>query len=221
MDNSRPTLTVLAGPNGAGKTRFSPFFVSTGLLSVEPINTDQIADSIDESKFSFDILRFEEQRTKETNKIFTETAKEAIQKNRDFSFESNISTPYQLNPIGWFDAANYNLVLIYIILDSLELSYNRVKQRVNEKGHSVNKEDIKSNFYNGLRNLNDSFKDWDRVIIINNSSDMSTSITLPNTVLIAENGNIIYNNNFPPTALHTHLSTITELIHTTPRDTTD
>lgn len=208
MNPSTPTLIVLAGPNGAGKTRLSPYFVSSGLINTEPVNTDQIAQSVDEHRFSHDLLRIEEQRLKETNKVFMRAVNNAIKKKNDFSFESNISTKYQLSPIAEFDEAGYNLVLIYVLLSDIELSNSRVKQRVHEKGHYVDPKTIRINFVNGLKNMDDSFDDWDRVIIIDNSADINLTDQKPQTVLIADKGEIKYHSNFPNDILSEYLPMI-------------
>lgn len=187
----KPVLTVLAGPNGAGKTRLTPYLIEQEFISVEPIDSDKVAQHIDETRFSNDFLRYESQRLKDINRIFRKEAEKAIKQNNDFAYESNLSTSYQLQPVGWFDENGYELNLIFILLDNLELSKNRVEKRKTEKGHSVSKEDIIQNFKNGLTNLNDSFNDWDNLLIINNSKTLDKNNS-PELLLFARQGEIVY-----------------------------
>ena len=64
---------------------------------------------------------------------------------------------------------------------------------VAQGGHNVGRNSIESNYYEGLNNLNDSFQDWDKLYIIDNSKDISKNDieNLP-LILYIENGNIEY-----------------------------
>lgn len=208
-----PTLTVVAGPNGAGKTRLSPFLKHAQLISVTPLNTDQIRNFINDSELSFDLLRLEEQSRKQVNEIFLNEAKKAIDNRIDFSFESNISSLFQLGPVKLFDDAGYRIHLIYICLDSIDKSQQRVvKRSVHENGHFVTEEKVKLNFTGGLSILNQSFSDWDRVFLLDNNADIDSTQDELEVLLVAEKGEIIFFKKGPSPRISGSLPNVTESI---------
>lgn len=210
-----PVLTVIAGPNGAGKTRFSSYFKSKGLISVTTLNIDEINKKVDETELSYDFLRIEEQKRKQVNQIFLNEAKQAIKEKRDFCFESNLSSLYQISPVQLFDETGYQLNLIYIFLDSINKSTERVNKRSQqEKGHFVSNKLIEQNFHGGLKLLNDSFSDWDRVYLMDNNSEIQSPTDLLEVLLVAEQGKIIFFNRKPAENLQKHLPNIMNEIST-------
>jgi predicted ABC-type ATPase len=167
----RPKLVLIAGPNGAGKTQFFQFFKSAGIIDVNPVNIDALEKDINEDNLPFDPMRYERVRRKEIDRIFTESCESAIRLKLNYAYECNLRID-QVKNVALFDEANYKLALIYIWLDSVEISKFRVKKRHNEGGHFVGDESIDYNFKEGLKNLNESFLDWDELYIFNNSIDI-------------------------------------------------
>lgn len=169
----KPTLTVLAGPNGAGKSYFSDFFVQTNLVSTQPINIDALEEQIDKSRIPNDPLRYGTEVIKAIDKIFQSLCKNAILKNEDFSFECNLRKD-QLSSVNLFEQAGYQINLIYIWLDSITISQERVSLRVSEGGHPVGLESIKRNYQEGIQNLDFSVAEshWGHIYIIDNSKNI-------------------------------------------------
>ena len=144
-----------------------------GILTVEPVNIDALANSIDENKLPDDILRYNKVRAKELDRIFTERCKEAINANDDFAYECNLREDQQKN-IPLFNEAGYELVLIYIWLDNIGISKRRVEKRVAHGGHHVGEESIRENYTAGLKSLDSRFRDhWDEIYIFDNSIDIN------------------------------------------------
>jgi len=171
----KPTLTLLAGPNGAGKSYFSNFFVEAGFISTLPINIDALEERVDKSRLPDDALRFERKLKEEIDKVFNELCHEAIDNQRDFAFECNLRLG-QLKCVSSFEKAGYRINIIYIWLDSIEISEQRVRVRVSEGGHLVGLESIKINFYEGVNNFDLSVTEgnWDHVYLIDNSKDVKS-----------------------------------------------
>jgi predicted ABC-type ATPase len=169
----RPTLTVLAGPNGAGKSYFSDYFVQTNLISTQPVNIDALEAQIDKSRIPNDPLRYGIEVIKAIDKVFQSLCQNAILNNNDFSFECNLRKD-QLSSVNLFEQAGYQINIIYIWLDNIAISEERVNLRVSEGGHPVGLESIKRNFKEGLQNLDLSVAEnhWNHVYIIDNSKDI-------------------------------------------------
>jgi len=171
----KPTLTLLAGPNGAGKSYFSNFFVEAGFISTLPINIDALEERVDKSRLPDDAMRFERKLREEIDKVFNELCREAIDNKRDFAYECNLRLD-QVYCVNSFEKAGYRINIIYIWLDSIEISEQRVQVRVSEGGHLVGLESIKTNYYEGLKNFDPSVSEgnWDHVYLIDNSKDVKS-----------------------------------------------
>lgn len=196
-----PRLTIIAGPNGAGKTWYSDFLKKSKLISTAPFNIDLIDKDLIYSKLSGNIYNAQKELARIKHDLFTQRCEAAIRDNVDFSYECNLRDD-QIQHVKKFEDANYKLSLIFIFLKSVELSHERVKYRVEKQlGNIVDKDSINENFRISLKNLDISFNDWDRVVIINNTSDYQKNIDLSYD-LIAQNGNIIYcSEKFPPESI--------------------
>ena len=187
-----PVLTVLAGPNGAGKSYFSSFFLETGLISTQPVNIDALESYVDVSKIPNDPMRYKRCLEEQISKIFHELCHEAIQNNRDFSYESNLRLD-QLSCINVFSEANYQINLIYIYLDSIQISKSRVQIRISEGGHIVGDDSILENFNQGLKNLDNSVSEfnWNHVSIIDNSKEIKRKGDVLTLLLEMESDHLI------------------------------
>ena|GEM_PF-3192043 len=143
-------------------------------MNTKLVNIDALADSIDENKLPNDVLRYGKVRSQELDRIFTERCQEAINSVEDFSYECNLRID-QLKNVELFDNAGYELVLIYIWLDNVDISKRRVAKRVANGGHLVGEKSICENYTVGLENLNLSFLDWNELYIFDNSVDFQNS----------------------------------------------
>ena len=192
MNKKDKIVTVIAGPNGAGKTSLQSLLRQAHLVECNIVNIDAI--TINENLLPEDPLRYQKELNKQIDRKFKELCLDAIKNNLDFAFECNLREN-QIQYLSLFDEAGYKINLVYLWLYEIELSFERVKYRVSQGGHSVGKNSIESNFYDGLKNLNDSFQDWDNLFIIDNSKDINkTNIENLPLVFYIEKGNIKYYN---------------------------
>lgn len=187
-----PVLTILAGPNGAGKSYFSGFFMETGWLSTQPVNIDALESFVDLTLIPYDPLRYKKCLDLQIDSIFRELCNEAITKKKDFSFECNLRLD-QLKYVCLFDQANYDINLIYMYLDSIEISKRRVQIRVNEGGQPVGEDSLHENFYQGLENLDDSILEnsWKHCYLVDNSKELKNKGEVLRLLLEIENSKIV------------------------------
>ena len=190
----RPIVTVIAGPNGAGKTSLQSLLRQASLVNCNVLNIDALA--IDLDTIPNDPLRYPIELAKRTDKKFKELCERAILERIDFAFECNLREE-QVKYLSLFDEAGYEINLVYLWLDKIEISFNRVNYRVSKGGHYVGKESIIRNYNEGLKNLDKYFDNWNNVYVIDNSMDiteLNEKANLP-LILYIHDGNILYVSN--------------------------
>ena len=120
-------LWILAGGNGAGKTTFYNLFLAP--KGIKLVNADVIAEAIcpeNPEKVSYAAANVAEQ-----------IRERLLQQGVSFCFETVFSHVSKIDFVANAKAQGYEIVLVYIHLDSSELNEARVYQRVTEGGHSV------------------------------------------------------------------------------------
>src|SRR5512138_3068234 len=164
-----PNLYIIAGPNGAGKTTAS-FTVLPDMLNCDEfINADEIARGL--SPLNPDKTAIE------AGRIMLNKIDRLITNQRDFAFETTLSTKSYTNTIKKAQLLRYQVTLIFFWLDSPDLSIERVKIRVIEGGHDSPRQVIIRRYFSGLKNLFDLYiRLCDYWMIFNNSVSPSDLI---------------------------------------------
>jgi len=176
---SQPQLFVFAGPNGAGKSTLSEAFVSPGTFvfdgDKEIMLLKQKFPETDSSNI-FDAVN---------GHIFEGLKEKAIKVKSDFGFETNFRVKDVMNTVNQFKDAGYQTRLVFIGLDSLQASIDRVNLRVKNGGHFVDIANITANYTKGMANLVKYYKNFDSVLLLDTHSSFKL---IP--LLEIEKGNI-------------------------------
>lgn len=140
-----PTCWIFAGPNGAGKTTFALEYLPKVLKCQNFINADLIAAGLhpivpESGLFS-------------SARIFLKEIDECIQKGQDFSFETTLAGRSYLKLIRQLKLQGWQVDLIYLALPTVEMSKQRVAERVVHGGHNIPLKDIERRFPRSLYNL--------------------------------------------------------------------
>jgi predicted ABC-type ATPase len=137
-------LWVLAGGNGAGKSTFykSSLLSRKGVLFV---NADMIAKHISPEN--------PEQVSYEAASLVGRIRDEILTKGISFCFETVFSHESKIDFIAKAKSLGYQVILVYIHLDTLALNEARVHQRISEGGHSVPTEKIRSRLPRTMKNV--------------------------------------------------------------------
>ena len=95
---------------------------------------------------------------------------ELLDKKQSFAFETTLWTKSYTGFVKKAQSQGYEVVLLFLALDSFELAQKRVEVRVQEGGHSIPKDVIKRRYTKGLSNLfNLYIPIVDKWILLNNS----------------------------------------------------
>ncbi len=155
-----PTLYVLAGPNGAGKTTAFKELVPEG---TDYINADLIAKDLREQAGG---LNIQEIANAQASIIF----EKKIKAGETFSIETNLVDVETYN--SFINAQlkhGYQVNLIFLTVDDVNICINRVAQRVREGGHDVSPQVIKDRYVLG-KSLLAHYKDFpDQTRLLDNT----------------------------------------------------
>lgn len=144
-----PTCWIIAGPNGAGKTTFALEFLPTLSNGLAFINADLIAAGLSPLDPAAELAA--------ASRIFIKEIKQAFAKGKDFAFETTLAGRSYLKRIRDLKANGWRVELIYLALPSLELSKQRVAERVQHGGHDIPIADLERRFPRSLANLLETF----------------------------------------------------------------
>ena len=137
----------------------------------EFINADEIARGL--SPFNPDKVAIE------AGRIMLRRINDFINKKHDFAFETTLSTKSHIKTIEKAKDNEYEITLLFLFLDSVDLAIERVKARVEEGVHDIPEKVIRRRYFAGIKNLFDLYIPvCDYWMITNNSN--------PNLELIAE-----------------------------------
>jgi predicted ABC-type ATPase len=139
-----PRCLIIAGPNGAGKTTFARDFLPRDSL-LHFINTDLIAAGISP---------LDPTRAQITaGRIFIAELDRLSATGQDFAFESTLSGLTYLPRLRRWKDAGYTLEIIYLKLDDVRISIERIAARVRTGGHNVPEADARRRFARSLHNF--------------------------------------------------------------------
>jgi predicted ABC-type ATPase len=164
-----PNLYIIAGCNGAGKTTAS-FTVLPEMLNCNIfINADEIARGLSPLNPELSSI--------EAGRLMLKKINDYVPLQKDFAFETTLSSRTFRNTILKSIKSGYETTLLFFWLNSVELAYERVENRVFEGGHHVPKHVIARRYYAGIRNLfNIYIPISDYWMIFDNSKKMSSEL---------------------------------------------
>ncbi len=140
-----PNVILIAGANGAGKSTLAPFLLRDTFGITEYVNADTIAQGL--SAFA------PENSALEAGRIMLQRLKELSAKQKDFAFETTLSTRFYSRWLKELQLKDYRFHLIFLWLKNAELAIERVRERVRIGGHNVPEDIIKRRYAKGLHNF--------------------------------------------------------------------
>ncbi len=140
-----PNLIIIAGPNGAGKSTMAPFILNDAVNIDNFVNADVIAQGI----CGFN----PEKEAIQAGRIMVKRIKQLAVENKDFAFETTLSTRSFSTWIPKLIAEGYYVHLVFLWLKDVELAVSRVKERIKIGGHAVPEATVRRRYFSGVRNF--------------------------------------------------------------------
>lgn len=146
-----PRCLIIAGPNGAGKTTFARDFLPRDSLT-RFINTDLIAAGLSPLDPTAAQLA--------AGRVFLAELDRVSSARTDFAFESTLSGLTYLARLRHWKTVGYTIEIIYLILDNVQLSLERIAARVRSGGHNVPETDVRRRFVRSWINFENHTARW-------------------------------------------------------------
>jgi predicted ABC-type ATPase len=159
-----PCCIIIAGPNGAGKTTFAREFLPNDALVAHFVNADLLAAGLSPLK--------PELATLKAGKLFLNEIDRLAKLRLDFAFESTLSGLSHVNRLTRWQAAGYQIEIVFLRLASPRLALRRIAARVKQGGHDVPRADVLRRFVRGWKNFETAYKPLaDKWTVYDNSGD--------------------------------------------------
>jgi len=141
---------ILGGPNGAGKTTFANEFLPIEAECLNFINADLIAQGLAPFQPAKKAL--------EAGRIMIKQIDDCVSKNESFAFETTLSGKGYIRKINEWKRQDYEIIIYFLKIPSVEFAIERVKLRVARGGHNIPEQDIRRRFDRGWANFNNYYK---------------------------------------------------------------
>lgn len=155
-------MFLVAGVNGAGKSTYT-LMILKKLPDIRAFDPDMIAHSMTRS------YRTISDKKISAGRATLQFIDQALNDKRSFVVESTISGRVYLNYLKKAKEAGFRTILIYVFLDSIEKSKQRVQERVDRGGHDIPVEDLNRRYYKSFQNLKRHLDICDLAYIYDNS----------------------------------------------------
>jgi len=164
--DEHPLLIVLAGSNGSGKTTFFDEYLQQ--LGLPYVNADRLADALRNAAPAAPNDDVDRRAFEEAERLRGAFVEARV----SFCTETVLSDEVGAKLQFLRDArtAGFVVVLIFVGLDSPQLSVARVMQRVRAGGHDIPDEKLHARFPRTLQNLRAAITIVDDAFLFDNSS---------------------------------------------------
>lgn len=175
---TKPQLWVVAGPNGAGKTTLVTQRLAGRPLAeqFEVVNPDVIAQSLPRIHGRLDERGAGEAAVLRRNLL--------LAKGTSLAIETTLSGQSTLRFMRRARSTGFRITLVFVGIDSVELSAERVRSRVADGGHDVPVQALTRRYPDTMAKLPEAMAIADRTYILDNSGKRRRLL------MIRENGRL-------------------------------
>ncbi|MGB3650137.1 MAG: zeta toxin family protein [Rivularia sp. (in: cyanobacteria)] len=183
MNQHKPNLIIIAGANGSGKSTLTRgIFQNSNLPIIDP---DAIAREINPSSPESVAITAGRQAVNQINSYLIN--------NQSFGAETTLSGNNYLKIMDKAKKKGFEVSLIYIGVDDVNININRVQLRVRRGGHNVPASDVRRRYQRSMNNLYKAIEIADNTKVYDNSAQAE-----PRSILVLVNNQIVKSSNNIP-----------------------
>jgi predicted ABC-type ATPase len=153
-------LWLLLGGNGAGKSAFYRLVLEP--LGLPFVNADRLAKLV--------YPEAPEEHSYEAARLAEQLRNNLLLSGSSFCFKTEYSHPSKLDFVARAKSLSYQVIMVVIHLDQVELNAARIAQRVSEGGHNVPTHKVIQRIPRMLAHVKASIPLCDQVHVLDNSS---------------------------------------------------
>jgi predicted ABC-type ATPase len=163
-----PVFIVIAGANGAGKSTLtnSEFPIFSQFPVLDP---DVVAKTIQST--------VEEASPIAAGRQVLHSIERFLDEKRSFAIETTLSGKNYLRTMTEARQREFQVILVYIGTESVEINITRIANRVLAGGHNVPETDVRRRYIRSFENLLLAIDRADEVILFDNSTDQGYQLT--------------------------------------------
>jgi predicted ABC-type ATPase len=162
-------LLIVGGPNGSGKTTVAMQFAAAE--SIEYIGADAIAAAINPANPSGARVA--------AGRKFVQAIDEAITAGRSCVVESTLSGRSLGNHLRKACLHGYEVTIVFVFVDSVDVCIARIVERVRKGGHDVPVADIRRRYGRSIRNFWAFYRELaDSWVVLYNGSDRIQDVSV-------------------------------------------
>jgi predicted ABC-type ATPase len=135
-----PDLIIIAGPNGAGKTTFAREYLSKDEMRFVFVNADEIARTLALESV------VQNRSDMRAGRLMLGRIDDLVNAGAHLAIETTLATLTYAHKIPVWRKRGYNVSLVYLRLNSVAESLDRVRGRVEAGGHNIPPEVIERRF---------------------------------------------------------------------------
>jgi predicted ABC-type ATPase len=157
-----PRLTIIAGANGCGKTTLTRWDRKT-FSSIPILDPDAIGKTLQSTvPSSFPIA---------SGRHVLSVAKYHVSHAESFAVETTLSGYTYLRMMIDARIRGFEVVLVYIGTENVEINLARIRNRVLAGGHNVPESDVRRRYKRSSKNLPTAIQRADHTILFDNSTE--------------------------------------------------
>jgi predicted ABC-type ATPase len=159
---NRPRLTIIAGANGSGKTTLTRWDAEN-FREIPLLDPDAINKALQPTAPATSAVAA-------ARKVLN-SARQHIEKGQSFAVETTFSGKGYLQMMIDARARGFEIVLVYIGTERVEINLGRIRDRVIAGGHNVPEADVRRRYLRSFQNLAAAISRADHTILFDNSTD--------------------------------------------------
>lgn len=159
---SNPAFTLIAGANGSGKTTLTRWN-SDSFREIPVLDPDTIGNTLQSATTAAFPIAGARQVLR--------SASEHLRKAESFAVETTLAGKSYLRMMLDARRRGFELVLVYIGTEKVEINLARIRNRVLAGGHDVPEDDVRRRYERSFENLPTAIERADHTILFDNSTE--------------------------------------------------